>query len=470
MNDNLVNDLFNEDLTDFFDSKSDSTRIASSNEGKVNNETPKKKVDINKLMDIFGVNKKHFNLKNENDIKEIMKAIKVVKENIASIASAYGDEIAMELLSLVPDEDLLEKRLRAIMERRLEKIQKLHNDENLLKAEEEEFNQVIEKDPSLLSIAIFFTVGYMIEKRLENKKNESGSSSSSMKGIITPEDKEAYLQSLFKKFKLIEKHTGVKLDQELINFFTSDEYIYSTTSTLPDILRDEDFTRIMNAWSLPILVNDNREELSNRELYSAEDSIKNLERYVAINGLGNTEDNPTIVLLNNLRRDVAEEKNRVNSDINFFKKEKLKERVEVAILYSVKDQTKDTKLQSLSNALKETITDRINYMKDETVLREKRKEYTSDKTNKDNEKNSKDYLTTLTGVNQAVNKRREDRAKGSVRFVPHALVQKRMIKDAEIVRDNVKDEAQINSQNLSYGGRQKVLNMYNSYRNYNKAS
>jgi hypothetical protein len=226
----------------------------------------------------------------------------------------------------------------------------------------------------------------------------------------------------------------------------------------------------MNAWSLPILVNDSREELANRELYSAEDSIKNLERYVAINGLGNTEDNPTIVLLNNLRRDVAEEKNRVNSDINFFKKEKLKERVEVAILYLVKNQTKDTKLQSLSNALKETITDRINYMKDETVLREKRKEYTSDKTNKDNENNSKDYLTTLTGVNQAVNKRREDRAKGSVRFVPHALVQKRMIKDAEIVRDNVKDEAQINSQNLSYGGRQKVLNMYNSYRNYNKAS
>jgi len=470
MNDNLVNDLFNEELTDFFDSKSDSTRIAPSNEEKVNSEISKKKVDINKLLDIFGVDKKYFNLKSEDDIKEIMKVIKVVKENIASIASAYGDEIAEELLSLVSDESLLEKRLRAIMERRLEKIQKLHENENLLKAEEEEFRQVIAKDPSLLSIAIFFTVGYMIEKRLENKKNESGGSTSSMKGIITPEDKETYLQSLFKKFKLIENHTGVKLDQELINFFTSDEYIYSTTSKLPDILRDEDFTRIMNAWSLPILVNDNREELASREIYSAEDSIKSLERYVAINGLGNTEDNPTIVLLNNLRRDVAEEKNRVNSDINFFKKEKLKERVEVAILYSVKDQTKDTKLQSLSNALKETITDRINYMKDETVLREKRKEYTSDKTNKDNEKNSKDYLTTLTGVNQAVNKRREDRAKGSVRFVPHALVEKRMIKDAEIVRDNVKDEAQINSQNLSYGGRQKVLNMYNSYRNYNKAS
>ena len=467
MNDNLVNDLFNEELTDFFDSKSDSTRIAPSDEGKVNSEIPKKKVDINKLMDIFGVDKKHFNLKSVKDIEEIMKAIKVVKENIASIASAYGDEIAEELLSLISDEKLLEKRLRAIMERRLEKIQKLHNDENLLKAEEEEFRQVIAKDPSLLSIAIFFTVAHMIEKRLENKKNESGSSSSSMKGIITPEDKENYLKTLFKKLKLIEDHTGVKLDQELINFFTSDEYIYSTTSKLPDILRDEDFTRIMNAWSLPLLVNDNREELANRELYSAENSIKSLERYVAINGLGNTEDNPTIVLLNNLRRDVAEEKDRVNADINFFKKEKLKERVEVAILYSVKDQTKDTKLQSLSNALKETITDRINYMKDETVLREKRKEYTSEKTNKDNEKNSKDYLETLTGVNKAVNKRREDRAKGSIKFVPSSLVEKRMIRDAEIVRDNVKDEAQIEGQKLSHGGRQKVLNFYNTY---NKAS
>ena len=226
----------------------------------------------------------------------------------------------------------------------------------------------------------------------------------------------------------------------------------------------------MNAWSLPILVNDNREELASREIYSAEDSIKSLERYVAINGLGNTEDNPTIVLLNNLRRDVAEEKNRVNSDINFFKKEKLKERVEVAILYSVKDQTKDTKLQSLSNALKETITDRINYMKDETVLRAKRKEYTSDKTNKDNEKNSKDYLNALTGVNQAINKRRTDRANNIVKFVPKSLVEKRMIKDAEIVRDNVKDEAQIDSQSLSHGGRQKVLNYYRTYNNNKMAS
>jgi hypothetical protein len=465
MNDNLVNDLFNEELSDFFDSRSDTTDIAPSNEGRVNNETPKKKVDINKLIDIFGVNKKHFNLKSDNDIKEIMKAIKVVKENIASIASAYGDEIAQELLSLIPDEELLEKRLKAIMERRLEKIQKLHKNENLLKAEEEEFNQVIEKDPSLLSIAIYFTVGYMIEKRLENKKNESGSSSSSMKGIITSEDKEQYLKSLFKKIKLIEDHTGVKLDQDFINFFTSDEYIYSTTSKLPDILRDEDFTRIMSAWSLPILVNDNREELANKEIYSAEDSIKALERYVAINGLGSTEDNPTIVLLNKLRGDVAEEKNRVNSDIDFFKKEKLKERVEVAILYSVKDQTKDSKLQSLSNALKETITDRINYMKDETVLRQKRKEYTSDKSNKDNEKNSKDYLSALTGVNQAINKRREERASNIVKFVPKSIVEKRLIKDAEVVRDNVKDEAQIDSQSLSYGGRQKVLNYYRTYNN-----
>ncbi len=467
MNENLVNDLFSEELTDFFDAKPSSTNIAPSKEPPVT-ETPRKKIDINKLIDTFGVNDKTISLKNDGDIRDIIRAIKIVKENIASIRGVYGDEIAEQLMALIPDEDLLIRRLRAIMERRLEKLARIRENENLLKAEEEEFNQMIQKDPSLLSIAIFFTVANMIEKRLENKKNESQSGTSSMRTIISPEDKENYLKSLDKKLALIEKHTGVKLDQALIDFFKSDEYIYSTTLLLPDILRDEDYKRIMDAWSLPILVNDTREEAASKEINTAEESIKALERYVAINGLGNSEDNPTIGLLRNLSLNVQEEKDRINADVDFFKKEKLKERVECAILYSIKDQTQDSKLQSLSSALKETITSRINYMQDETNLRKERKEYTSDHSSKENERDSKDYQNALSGVNVAVNKRREERAKGSVRFIPQSVVTMRVMRSQEQERDNAKDMESIDSQDLSFGGRQKVRQMNRN--NFNMAS
>ena len=461
MNGNLVNDLFSEELTDFFDAQPSNTNIAPSKEPPVT-ESPKKKVDINSLIDTFGVNDKKISLKNEDDIRNIIKAIKVVKENISSIAGVYGDDVAEQLLALIQDEDLLIRRLRAIMERRLEKLARIRENENLLKAEEEEFNQMVSMDPSLLSIAIFLTVEKMIEKRLESKKNESTSGTSSMSTIITPEDKEKYLKSLDKKLALIEKHTGVKLDEALINFFKSDEYIYSTTLQLPDILRDEDYKRIMDAWSLPVLVNDTREEEASKEISTAEQSILALERYVAINGLGNSEDNPTIGLLRSLSSNVQEEKDRINADVDFFKKEKLKERVECAILYSVKDQTQNSKLQSLSSALKETITSRVNYMQDETVLRQERKEYTSDHSNKENERDSKDYLNALAGVNTAINQRREERAKGSVSFIPQSVTVMRVMRSQEQEQklDEAKDMESINSQEeLSFGGRQKVMQM-----------
>jgi hypothetical protein len=222
----------------------------------------------------------------------------------------------------------------------------------------------------------------------------------------------------------------------------------------------------MNAWRLPILINYNREELQSKEIASAEDSIRALERYVAINGLGNTQDNPTIDLLSRLKNDVAEERGRVQKDIDFFKKEKLKERVECAILYSVKDQTQNTKLSSLTNALKETITSRINYMTDEVHLREARKNIMNDQSNKENERDSKDFLNALTNVNTAINKRREERALNGVQFLPKALVAKRIV-DKGKANDNVKDEKAIESQSMSYGGRQKVLsyNRQNNFRN-----
>ncbi len=456
MENNLINDLFNDDLSDFFNS--------SNQKG---NDDANKKSSIKKLIDVFNVNEKKFSLRSRVDISILIKAIDTVKKNIASIRAAYGDEVADKLLEIIPDEKVLMQRLMKLLEARMKKIEEARGNYALLLAEEEEFEKSIQNDSSLSSLLIFLAVAKMVEKRMEKKNStQEGGSNSSMSDIITPEDKETYLKTLLKKLELIEKYTGVKLDNDLIEFFKSDEYAYSTNLMLPDILRDEDYTRIMNAWSLPILINDNREELQSKEIASAEDSIRALERYVAINGLGNTQDNPTIDLLSRLKNDVAEERGRVQKDIDFFKKEKLKERVECAILYSVKDQTQNTKLSSLTNALKETITSRINYMTDEVHLREARKNIMNDQSNKENERDSKDFLNALTNVNTAINKRREERALNGVQFLPKALVAKRIV-DKGKANDNVKDEKAIESQSMSYGGRQKVLsyNRQNNFRN-----
>ena len=110
----------------------------------------------------------------------------------------------------------------------------------------------------------------------------------------------------------------------------------------------------------------------------------------------------------------------------------------------------------------------MDYMKEEENLRRERKELINDKSNEDNEKNSKDYLEALGSVNEAVDKRREQRALGYVSFIPEAV---RMSKErkAELEKDNEinRDERSINGQDLSIGGRQKVLRYVNNYSNNN---
>ena len=391
---------------------------------------------INKLMDIYGIDKdKRFSFKNADDVKKLIEGIKLIKENIKSLKGAFGAEAGDEVLSILPDEDKLLEYLMAMLEARLKRIEELKGDPEALEAEEESFYEEAKKDNNLMVLFLTAGLGAMIGKRLANKvTGEDGSTSltetvagsvSNLKGMISEEDKQDYLKNLFKKLALIEKYTGVTLDQNLINFFKSDEFIYSGELNLPDVLRDEDFERIKNAWSLPVLIDDNREELKSKEIGDAEISIAALENFVLANGLGNTQDNPTIAMLNKLKGDVEEEKNRINEDNKFFTKEKLKERVECALLYGVKGQTENPQIHNLSNALKETITGRINYMQDEQNLRNMRKKENNDKTNKDNEVHSSEYHSKLSNTNKKINERREKRAKGEVKFIPKAVTMKR---------------------------------------------
>jgi hypothetical protein len=167
-------------------------------------------------------------------------------------------------------------------------------------------------------------------------------------------------------------------------------------------------------------------------------------------------------MLNKLKADVKEEKDRVSEDNKFFTKEKLKERVECALLYSVKGQTESPTIKSMSNALKETITARINYMQDETHLRQERKNAVNDKSNKDNERHSSEYQSSLMNANKEVNARREKRAKGEVKFIPQAVV-----KNRTRAKENINAPVQ---QNYDKGKAMVLKNNWNRFNNMNMAS
>lgn len=418
---------------------------------------------INKLMDVFGFDKnKRFSFKNAEDVENLIKSIKVIKENIKSLKAAFGEEAGEELIILLPeDEDKLRESLLMKLAERLKRIEELFGDPEALEAEEMAFYEEAKHDDLLAIMFLTYQLGMMVNQRLSNKQGNGGGTSvtegtTNLKEIVTPLDKEEYLKNLYKKLALIEKYTGVTLDPSLIEFFKSDEYIYSDELKLPDILRDEDFERIKNAWSLPVIIEDNREELKSKEIMDAENSISSLETFVAKNGY-DTRDNPTIGMLNKLKSDVEEEKNRVSEDNKFFTKEKLKERVECALLYGVKGQTENPKINNLSNALKETITGRINYMKDEQNLRNERKKENNDKTNKDNEIHSDVYHDNLSKANKEVNDRREKRAKGKVTFIPKAVSMKR-----EMNKQNINTAEPVN---LDKGKSMVLKNNWNRFNN-----
>ena len=64
---------------------------------------------INKLLEIYGVDKKNrFTFENSEDLVKLIDGIKVIKENIKSLKAAFGEEAGEELLELIPDENIQE--------------------------------------------------------------------------------------------------------------------------------------------------------------------------------------------------------------------------------------------------------------------------------------------------------------------------------------------------------------------------
>ena len=481
----LDDELLDEDLADFFNDEP-------SIERKEPNDKEIAKRNINELIDTFNVKKDSARASSIKDINELRDMISNIRENIKSFEAVYGEDVTEKIALLLKDEEEIERLMQEFMDYRMEMLNRINavkdvaDKYSIPKEVEKMFARFAAMHPELDTVYIYYSLSDMINKRKEMiEANESGSGSTEGKpvaisedgqvvglegvatglqvaNIITDQDKQSYLEDFFTKVKIIEEKAGIVLDPEFIKFFTSDEYIKANDLTLPPLLQDENYDKLKDTWSLPVMVEDSREEETNLELYQAKDSINSLEKYYAQN-YGNTQDNSVIETLKGLSEDVSEEKERIEKDIEFFKKEKMKERVEVAILASVAGYQSNKKIDTLANLLKEKITNRVNYMNDEKNLRDMRKENINDMTNKDNERNSSDYFEALQGVNTAINKRREQRASGQVKFTPKIILAKNELKKNEIHND----ERSIDNQKLSMGGRQKVLTYVNKYNNNN---
>ncbi len=497
---NLDDELLDEELSDFFKDEDSKEEQKKEEDASLANQK------VVELLDTFNVKKNFNEIATIKDAKDFTAMTDKVKANLASLESVYGADVANKLEEILAMEELIQAQLKAFFEFREGLAAKFKMAREATEHNEmpPEFRQSVEAyiaaHPLLDTVVLYYALSNMIDRRKEQMADAEGAGAGlgeeeeeeysvgeivaaaagyaagkkvgqEIGNFINAEDKEAYLKNFFNKIKIIEQATGLTLDDEFKKFFTSDEYITSSNLTLPELLRDENYDKLKDTWSLPDMVEDLRVEQANRELYAANDSIKSLENHFAVN-YGNTQDNSVIETLKGLSGDVQEEKQRIEQDIEFLKKEKLKERVEVAILATVSGLTQNKKIDTLANLLKETITSRVNYMKDENNLRDMRKNLIQDKSNNDNERNSADYFEALQGVNTAVNRRREERAEGKVSFLPKIMVAKNELKKDQMNLEIGSDERSINDQGLSMGGRQKVLryvNQFNSNNNINAA-
>ena len=485
---NNERDLLDDELEDFFNDD-----FQQEEPGK------EKKIEdvIKELDDIFNVKKDEDDILSIKDIKELLEMIEKVKENLSSLESVYGEDVTDKLKEVIAYEQEIIKLMEEFFSSRDEFIKKNRMLNGMTESSDisndirKMFRAFIAMHPEINSVFLYYAIYNMIQRRYEND-NETGGGiaeneeekdfsvgevvaanvgakvgakvGNKMFQIITKADKDQYLENFYNKVKLIESATGIKLDEDVIKFFTSDDYIMGSDLTLPPILQDENFGKLKDTWSLPVVVDDLRAEKADSELYAAKVSTNELENYYAKN-YGNTADNTAIETLKGLSSDVEEEKNRVVSDIEFFKREKMKERVEVAILASVAGMSQNKKIDTLANLLKESITSRVNYMKDEEKLRDIRKQSIKDMSNKDNEKHHDEYFDALQNVNIAINKRREKRAMGEVSFKPKILQAKSKLKENEMSMD----EKAINDQGM-FKGKQKVLTYVKKYNNNSEIS
>ena len=177
-------------------------------------------------------------------------------------------------------------------------------------------------------------------------------------------EKEYYLRILQRRLELIENKYGIKFDQELIDFFKSDEYFENGNI---DFLENADsFGKVDDVWNDKDLLNDSAEVIN-----KVEEDNKNAMEIVKSNALKYGDSSLYSSVASNceeLEKFIDKTKKEAAEDDKFYNEQKSKDRVERAILAMAVKNNENDKIKALGEVLIESINKRANYMKDEIEI------------------------------------------------------------------------------------------------------
>ena len=283
---NLDDELLDEELSDFFKDED------SKEEQKKEEDADLANQKVAELLDTFNVKKNFNEIATIKDAKEFTAMTDKIKANLSSLESVYGADVANKLEEILAMEELIQAQLKAFFEFREGLAAKFKMAREATEHNEmpPEFRQSVEAyiaaHPLLDTVVLYYALSNMIDRRKEQMADAEGSGAGfggeeeeeeysvgeivaaaagysagkkvgeEIGNFINAEDKEAYLKNFFNKIKIIEQATGLTLDDEFKKFFTSDEYITSSNLTLPELLRDENYDKLKDTWSLPEMVED----------------------------------------------------------------------------------------------------------------------------------------------------------------------------------------------------------------------
>ena len=237
-------------------------------------------------------------------------------------------------------------------------------------------------------------------------------------------DKEYYLRILQRRLELIEQKYGIKFDQELIDYFKSDEYYKN--GNINFLENDETLKKIHKVWSETELLDTSSEVIDKvaEENKKAMEVIKNNAFKYGDSSLYSS----VVEDCEELENYVEKTKKDALNDEKFYNEQKTKDRVERAILAMAVKSNENEEIKALGEVLTESINKRADYMKDEIDIKNYRRnlKIKEDSTKSLDEikvvKDSDDKLVLL------LNERRENRPNG---FGPRVVETKEDVQEVD---------------------------------------
>ena len=177
--------------------------------------------------------------------------------------------------------------------------------------------------------------------------------------------KKYYLEKLRRRIDLVQKKYGIEFDRDLIEFFESDEYFLD--GKIPDLDNYEALAKIDKAWNTAQVMNNNAEEINKIAEENAK-AIETMKKNALLFGDKSLYDS-VVEDCNELEQFIDKSKEVAIQDEKYYNDQKIKEKVEVAILCIVSQKAENPKLSQFIDVLKNAINKRTEYMTEEIKLK-----------------------------------------------------------------------------------------------------